>query len=549
MMDILATLLMLPIYLQLQDCRTAPLTAEFTVTLKANQEAPACPNCQTPAHRIHSYYERTLADLPWGEYRVCWKLTVRKCFCRNVDCEQQIFSERFVEFIQPWARKTNRLLEQLTAVGLALAGAAGAKLSPHLHLVASRETLLRYVRQLPIPSSPTPRVLGVDDWAFRRGHNYGTILVDLERHQPIALLPDRKAGTLAAWLEEHPGVEIISRDRSLAYKQGASEGAPQAIQVADRFHLLENLADALEKVFKDYPRELKEAETTIVQQDQPEGTQEVEWAVIPPPTPEAADLVQAQQNRARRLDNYEQTWAQHEQGWSPKEIAQRLGIGIKTVYRYLKQPTFPERQPHQGRGKSRLDAYKPYLLKRWNSGERQARVLYEEIKAQGYEHSYNLVAGFLRCVKRAEKKTKAPRIQFLDSPHLPFTARRATWLILGHAGERNDDSKQILSHLQQHCTLFDEAITLAKEFVHMLRARQPEGFDDWLKRAIGGNLPALASFAKGLKEDYDAVKAGLALPWSNGQVEGLINRLKMLKRQMYGRANLDLLEKRFILGE
>ena len=547
-MDILASLLMLPIYLQLQDFQANPLGPELTVTLRAEQEAPACPNCQTPAHRVHSHYERTLADLPWGEYQVCWKLTVRKCFCCNAECDQRIFSERFVEFIKPWARKTDRLMEHLVAIGLALAGAAGARLTSHLNLVASRETLLRYVRQLPVPSFPTPRVLGVDDWAFRRGHHYGTILVDLEQHQPIALLPDRKASTLAAWLEEHPGVEIISRDRSLAYKQGASDGAPDAIQVADRFHLLENLAEALEKAFKEYPRELKAVETTIVQLSKPEAQPGVELAIIPPPVPEPSDLLNAQQSRAMRLDSYEQTWTLHEEGMSHPEIAQQVGISERTVRRNLQQATFHERQPHGRQGKSLLDPYKPYLLERWNSGVREARTLYEELKVQGYEHSYNIVARFIRCIKRVAAQTGTSKLGSLDSPHLPLTARRATWLVLGHAGKRDEDSKRFLECLKQHCSIFTEAISIANDFVDMLRERQAEDFDDWLKRTVGCNLPALASFAEGIEADYDAVKAGLTLPWSNGQVEGQVNRLKMLKRQMYGRAGMNLLEKRFILA-
>lgn len=547
-MDILACLLMLPDYLRLEGWHMETLTTEIILTLSSCQQTPACPTCQTPAHRVHSHYERTLADLPWSEYRVCWKLTVRKCFCHNADCQQRIFSERFAEFVRPWARKTNRLIEQLKAIGLALAGSAGARLTPHLNLVASRETLLRFVRQLELPAFPPPRVLGVDDWAFRKGHTYGTLLVDLEEHRPIALLPDREASTLSEWLVAHPEVEIISRDRSLAYKRGATEGAPQAIQVADRFHLLENLAAALEKTFGDYPRELKAVETTVIQQAQGRMASEGELALVPPPAPEPADLLHAQQSRSRRLANYDQTWELHAQGWSQQDIAQYLGIGVKTVYRYLKQPTFPERQSRKDWGKSHLDPYKPYLLERWNSGARQVKVLYADIKARGYEHSYNLVARFFRGLKQAQQKRAVPRIQWVDSPHLPLTARRATWLVLGHAGEREEDSKQLLTHLKNHCSLFSEAITLAKEFAHMLREHQPEGFDDWLRRAIEGNLPALASFAEGLKEDYEAVKAGLTLPWSNGPVEGQINRLKMLKRQMYGRASMDLLSKRFILA-
>ena len=538
---------MLPAYLQLKDWSIDPLLAQISVRLIANQKAPACPRCQHPARRIHSHYERTLADLPLGEYRVHWKVTVRKCFCSNADCKQRIFSERFAGLIQPWARKTTRMLEQLKAIALALAGRAGERLSSQLNFVASRETLLRYVRQLTVPSVVTPKVLGVDDWAFRKGNHYGTVLVDLERRQPIALLPDRTAETLAQWLKEHPGVEIITRDRFLAYKQGASEGAPNAIQVADRFHLLKNLADALEQTFKDYPQELKAAEMAVVQRKQQEVDKDVEVALMPLPPSSPADVTNAQRSRAIRLEHYEQTWEMHRQGVSREEIAKRLGINVHSVYRFLKHSSFPERQRRKNLGESQLNPYKPYLLERWNSGVRRVTVLYNEIRSRGYEHSYHTVARFLRSVKQAQQHTKAAKIEWLDSPHLPLTARRATWLVIGHAGERNQESKDLLNLLQNQCSAFEEASSLATEFTHMLREHHCKGFDAWLQRAIGGKIPALASFAAGLQEDYHAVIAGLTLPWSNGQVEGQVNRLKMLKRQMYGRASLDLLSKRFLL--
>lgn len=546
-MDILACLLMLPSYIQLEDWQIDTLTAEITFMLCSTQKVPCCPVCQTPTRRIHSHYERTIADLPWSEFTVCWKLTVRKCFCDNEDCQRRIFSERLLETVAPWARKTSRLIERLTAIGLALAGAAGERLNPHLNLVASRETLLRFVRQLCPPPLITPRVLGVDDFAFRKGHQYGTILVDLEQHQPIELLPDREAATLSQWLQEHPGVEIISRDRSLAYKQGASEGAPDAIQVADRFHLMENLAEALEKTFRNNVRELKEVESNMFRQSQLILNPTIEVAAVPPPAPEKKDLLHAQQCRDKRLAHYQQTWELHEQGLSFKEIAQQVGISLKSIQRYLKQPNFCERQKRHDRGRSNLDPYKPYILKRWNQGFRQGRQLYEEIKALGYQNSYNVIACYLRCLKQVQPPEQSQPVQCIESPHFPLTAQRATWLVLSHHEESDEDSKELLAYLKNYCSVFGEAITLTQDFTQMVREQKADDFDNWLKRATDSALPALATFAKGLVDDYDAVRAGLSLKWSNGPVEGLINRLKMLKRQMFGRAELDLLSRRFIL--
>jgi len=222
----------------------------------STQAGSPCPLCTTPAHRLHSYYERTLADVPWAEYRVRLRLRVRKWFCRHPHCHRRIFTERLPTVAAPWARRTLRLTRRLVAVGLALGGKAGVRLSQCWGLTVSRNTLLRGLRRLSVPISPTPTVLGVDDWALRKRHTYGTILVDLEQHQPIALLGDREAETLAQWLHHHPGVQIVSRDRSKAYEDGVRQGAPEAIQVADRFHLVQNLAEVLDQVFNAHIQEL-----------------------------------------------------------------------------------------------------------------------------------------------------------------------------------------------------------------------------------------------------------------------------------------------------
>jgi transposase len=403
---------------------------------------------------------------------------------------------------------------------------------------------------MPLPPLVTPKILGVDDFAFRRGHQYGTILVDLEQNQPIALLPDRTAETLETWLKEHPGVEIVSRDRSKAYKRGITDGAPDAIQVADRFHLLQNLEEVLEKVFKGHTQLLKKVEKHQLQASK--------QPVISSPAPPDSPPSEKAQNRARRLKTYEQTHELRQQGYLIKDIAHHLGIGERTVHRYLAAPTFPERQFSTRRRRSGLDPYKPYVLDQWNQGRQHSKDLFREIQKQGYSGSYMSLTRYTKQLRQAQCPPKPSRESLNDLPgrgpapalttseQPPLNARRAAWLILQNPETLTSVEDTLLSKLIQQPEL-SEAITLAQRFIELIRQRLPQHLERWLDTAKDSSVKAFKSFAKGLDEDYDAVKAALTLEVSNGPVEGLNNRLKMLKRQMFGRASLELLEKRFIL--
>lgn len=517
---------------------------QVLLVVKSIQPTASCPCCHHSSARIHSHYQRTIADLPWQGVSVKLQLFTRRFFCVNFKCIRRIFCERFPQLVAAYGRQTMRLNEALSVIGLILGGEAGAKLAIGLGISISPDTLLQRIRQSSLPAAGTPRVLGVDDWAYRKRLSYGTVLVNLETRKPVALLPDREAETLSQWLEAHPGVEVISRDRSPTYKQGASQGAPKAVQVADRFHLLQNLAETLEEVLRENATALKAHETTMCQ------TSAI--VTVSPPAIEPADQVRAEQSRARRLEIYQQVWQLHTIGWTQKAIARHLDIGVRSIYRYLHSPSFAERTERKDRGQSHLDPYKPYLIERWNSGCHQAKVLLEELQAQGCQTSYGSVCRYVRCLKEAQGLPKrghtspSSQAQPISARHRSLTPRRATWLVLRRPEQQAPGDEQRLARLHAQSPALQTAITLAQEFAQMVRQRQPEQLDAWLEQAACSQLKAFVRFAKGLYEDYDAVKAGITLPWSNGQTEGQINRLKMLKRQMYGRAGMELLSQRFL---
>jgi transposase len=545
----LTTLLPPTCFVHLTEVTVEPACVRLQLTTTA--PAAACPRCAEPSSSVHSRYQRHLMDLPWGPLTVRIRLLVRKFVCRIPTCTRRIFTERMPELVAPYARKTHRLIAALQAMGVALGGQAGARLAHRLGLPASRDTLLRLVRRLPLPAVRPLSAIGVDDWAHRKRQRYGTIVVDLERRQPVALLHDREANTLASWLRGHPEITVIARDRLKAYQDGARAGAPQATQVADRFHLLQNLAEALDQVFSAHGPALKAVSdarhrTPITQ---PDGR--TAMPVPPsPPTPQAQ--TRAAQRRARRLATYTQVWTLHHQGWSPRLIAQHLGIGRMTVARYLQAPTFPERKGRSETRKSLLSPYTPEILTRWNAGCREARHLFQAIQRQGYTGSYPTVARYVQRLRQAQglrprARRPGPTLpRVVEGRHTPLTTRRATRLVLKQPLKQTDEDTQLMAHLKgQHGDLA-VAIELAQDFAAIVRARQADRFDSWLARAIASAVAPLRRFATGLRTDYEAVKAGLCLPWSNGPVEGQINRLKMLKRSMFGRAKIDLLSQRFL---
>ena len=519
---------------------------EITLILRARQVTARCPLCGRQSKRVHSRYERRLADLPWGVYAITIRLRVRRLFCRNTRCERRIFTERLPGIALSWARRTRRLDARLTALGLALGGSAGVRLGAKLGLAASRNTLLRRVRQAPMPPAVTPSALGVDDWAQRKRVTYGTILVDLKHRRPVALLPDREAGTLAVWLRAHPGIAVIARDRAGAYAKGARSGAPAAVQVADRFHLLQNLVETLEVAFTIHTKHLRAVDQARREVMGKNGT-----LLLPPAETQKRVALLAGARHARRKAQHERVWALSRQGWPRERIGPQLGISRSTVYRHLRSDAFPERRTRRDAGHSRLDPWRSLVLEHWNDGRRNSRMLFRDLRRLGYRGSYATLTRYLRRFPTRPGDAAPARslpVPVAVTPCRELTPRRAAWTVLRRAERRSAQDSDVLAELRRYAPELDEAVTLAEAFIGLVRDRAPDRLDPWLKQALRSTLPPLRRFAKHLSADYDAVRAAVTLDWSNGPVEGQINRLKMLKRTMYGRAGLDLLGRRFLLA-
>jgi transposase len=504
-------------------CRTSTV---LTVFLVSTAVTACCPQCGASAERIHSRYQRTVADVPCGGRQVVFCLWVRRFFCPTSACGLCLFAERFAAFVEPYARRTTRLLHALRAIGFTVGGEAGARLARLLQLPTSASTLLRSVKARALPTTPPVRVLGVDDWAWKRGQRYGTILVDLERHQVIDLLKERCSDGFAEWLCTHQRVEIISRDRGSVYIDGATRGAPHAQQVADRWHVLSNLREALEQVLNRHRAALR-----VVR----EGVAPTSPVALSPSSANKADKAERLRRRARSYARYEQVLALRARGLAGAEIARQVGVTVRTISRYLAA----EQRPRKRR--SRLEPYLPYLRQRWAEGCHNASQLWRELRVQGFPGTLAYVTTYVWCLRHPDLLEHPDALQVTRQTYSP---RKAVWLLLLASDDLTETERADLASILQTTTEVALAYPLAQSFRRLIAHHDPAGVLSWLDEAGTSAAPEMRRFAQGLKHDLDAVLAAFRLPWSQGQVEGQVNRLKSLKRQMYGRAGLLLLQRR-----
>src|SRR5215218_1870571 len=506
----------------------------ITLVAKPSARVALCPVCGKRSSRVHSRYTRTLADLPWQGIPVSVSLRVRRFFCDEGTCHRAIFAERLPGVAACYGRRTKRLDEWFTHVSFALGGEAGSRLLKDLGVVVCGDTLLNHIRSSRPSGFETPRVLSVDDFAFRRGTRYGTVLVDLERHALVEILPDRSADTFARWLSEHPGVELVSRDRGGEYAEAARRIAPHATQVADRFHLLKNFRDVVSRVFRQHADVLD---------------------LVPNPANHLQRLTNLRLDRKSSKERtnvqtqklFESIHALSKKGMKNAQVARKLGIHRHTVEKYLAFEALPVRR-HFTKKVSAIAPYEDYILGRWQQGCRNATQIWREISEQGYPGAYKNVVRITRYLKEQERLAK-------PVPDRPpgISASHAAGILVKRPENRSEEEVRTLMRLttvhrvtERCCALFEQLAEMIRDKEQTSQEQVRSRLEEWTERAKVCGIAELRAFTMKLLQDTEAVVAAMTLPYSQGQTEGRVNKLKLVKRPMYGRGKFDLLRQRVL---
>jgi transposase len=504
--------------------------------------AAVCPCCRTSSQRVHSRYTRSLAGKPLVGTPFRLIVTVRRFICDNAACPRAVFAEPLDGLAEPRARTTADLTDAHTAIGFAAGGEPGSRLAHALDMPTSADTLLRRIRARELAPGPPPRYVGIDDWAIRKGQNYGTMVVDLERRRVVALLPGRDAEPVAEWLRANPQVEVISRDRWPAYAKAASEAASRATQVADRWHLLKNLREAVEGLLARMTPEIRAAAAPGPTAPEPPPVAEPASA-SPSPVASSAREARRQAKRERR----QRVLDLKVEGWAIRSIARHLRMSLKTVVRILRTPAKPHGNLGR-RGPSLVAAYREEIEAWLAAGHSNTAELFRLLKAKGCVASYDAVR---RYANRRLGSSGKPGRRSSANPPKPTapeapSSHKLSFQFACPKEAKAGGEPSFLDTVRGRLPALDAALAVAGEFAGMIRRTATTTLTDWLAKARGSGVPELVRFASGLESDAAAGSAALTEPWSNGPVEGQVNRLRAIKRAMYGRAGLDLLRARVL---
>jgi transposase len=525
---------LLPQFPHLQTQSIQQECQHVTITLVSTRESDRCPTCQTLTSAGHGWFSRCIHGLPCSGQAVVFLIQGRRFRCSNATCPRKTFREDLSALAERYQRSTQAVTQLLRSVAAIAGGHAGAHLAGQMQLPTSRSTLLRcLIRQAACPQG-APRVVGVDDCAWTKRRRYGTILVDQETHRLLALLADCERDTVAAWFRQHPSVQIVTRDRSQAFADAIRLGAPQAVHIADRFHLHMNAMTCLETLLTREQATLRGVAATL----------RTEYRQVqPPPTPkQLAPERQRSERWARRHARYEQVVQLKAQGWSQRAIAQETGLHPQTVAIYLKAGQFPERAPHPRR-RCVIEPYLEHLRQRWEQGERNGRLLFEEIRAQGYSAGLTVVYETIQPWRTHGPTASLARAKEMQQ-YPSYSPKQTLWLLFKE--QRTAPEQRVVESLLEQSQIIAQTYASVRRFRQILTERDETSLIPWAHEAEASQIPELLRFLQRLRMDWEAVENALLFATSQGQVEGQVNRLKMFKRQGYGRSSPALLQARLM---
>ena len=520
------------------------------ITLSSDKKIGSCPICNNVSSELHSYKERFIQHTPFLGKPLDLKFILRKWRCVNSCCNRKTFTESLSFFVDIKQRASKDLIKMQTDIALISGGKAGKRIMEVIGVRTSNDTLIRRIMKIPSPKINQFTHIGIDDWAFRKGHRYGTVIIDLMTNKPIDLLPDRTVATVSKWLKQHPEIEVISRDRSSAYAKAARESSPRAIQIADRWHLLKNIKETIDKVLFHYKKEIENLITnnlTALQKNSNSINEidVVDWSYSNSleTSYEEKKAEEIQEIKSRNEPKYNERYERwlevkklYDNGLSIREIARKTGIHRVTIRKYIKAEEFIYYSSR---------TQKSYLMENWidylsvkiKDGIKNATLIWKEMCGLGFKGSVTTVRSFVAKMKK--KLIQKINKQAIKRPSIKTVS---IWLMTAN-NEDNFAYTLIRKLCQAHVEL-KVVRELVLKFKKMLELKDNSNFVQWLSCMENSEFSEIQSLAKSMGQDFDAINAAIKEKWSNGVVEGHVNRIKMLKRQMYGRANIDLIKKR-----
>lgn len=490
------------------------------------QSGGTCPLCNEVSFRVNGYYTRTILDLPLLGNETWIILKARKFLCSNLKCERKVFCERFKEHFSSRKTVTDRLNEKLLKIGLLMGGNGGVRLCRLMNIPVSSSTLVRLIHQQPIARPSMPKVLGIDDWAFKKGLLYGTVIVDLEKNKIIDLLPDREASSVASWLKDHPGVEVVSRDRYVNFANGIKQASASIVHVADRWHLIKNLGDAMQKVLDRNIASLKMIRDREIKQRQ----------AVYHEMYQKSDVNTEEGILSRKFKHVKQLLSE---GYSIRKIAIETRVHRDTISKWKSFDLLPPKRS------SKATNFYLYEEKAKNMLAEDPKIetleIWNKILKMGYNGSKTVAYDSIRVIRGKKVAEYVPKL-----PAKFWRASKASSLFYRDRDKLSKKELELVDGLCQDSMEIMNAAVIIKSFKRMMETKNGSMLKPWIAQALASGIKELKGFAKGLVQDELAVKNGIELLWSNGPVEGQVNKLKLIKRQMYGRASFQLLRKRLI---